>query len=177
MHLFLALERDASTAIPLTLDLLGGDDAVVTLVDEAADRTSLAFEGGKESITGHHSVFLFASRLAHTMHSDPHAAALVDMWLEMERDTMAKLARVPPARQGAFLRSVLRLLDDHLEGENWLLPTFTASTAADFCWIARLQWLQKRHALALDDFPHVRRYMEQDPREELLLSEDEEDGA
>ena len=176
MHLFLELERDATEAIPLTLDVLGDDDSV-TLVNDAADRTSLSFDGGKESITGHHSVFLFASRLAHTMHSDPHAAAVVDMWLEMERDTMGKLARVPPARQTAFLRSVLRLLEDHLEGEDWLLPTFATSTAADFCWIARLQWLHKRHTLGLDDFPNVRRYMEQDPRDELSDGEDEEDSA
>lgn len=164
MHVFLELEYGATKAIQTTLDLC--EDLEYTVVASSSDKTSIAFDDDMETITGHHSVFLLVSRIAHTMPSDAHAAAMVDMWLEIERDAMTKLVHVPEDKKPTFIASVLRELDTHLAGKDWLIDLDTSS-AADFCWISRIVWFQTTFGVSLNDFTNVRRYSRQDPRREV----------
>lgn len=165
--LLLELERGSTNAIPMTLQYA---DVEFTIV--IADATAITFEDG-ERIEGYHSVLLFASRLARTMPSKPKDMAMVDVWMEFERDSMHQLTRVPPHAQSTFVASVLRRIDDHLRSNEcaWL-SSFGTSSAADFCWIARILWFAKVFETNLADFPHAKEYSEQDPRDDVLIMSD-----
>lgn len=133
---------------------------------------------GEFTVSGVDPIFVYASRLAHTLPSDPEHCAIVWEWVEMERqlmrdihwrcmswlDTSGLLWRwaswIHAKATQQHVEDTLTLLEDEL-AENVWLDGFENSTAADFCWIARLRRLCRTYDLS--SFPRVCAYARRDP--------------
>ena len=121
-------------------------------------------------VVGEHAILRYIGRITYVHPTrDALLAALVDAWLERDRDLMAPFSW--PTSKETLDAHVLK----HLEyfecaltpqgpGDRWLTHT-DLSTTADFCWYARLKWLEEKGYG--DHFgPFTSRYLELDPRYE-----------
>lgn len=166
----------AQDAQPAVRTLAYLDPRADVIVDGASVGACLTLSGG-ERILGLPSIFVYLSRLAHTLPAEPLLCAKVHEWLELERAMMRHVDAAAGAwfaswRTRVFVLGTLRILDDGLVGAHWL-GDFEASTAADFCWLPRLQWIERRYSIDWTAFPSLWRYMGQQPERDLCAVTEE----
>jgi len=99
-------------------------------------------------LAGWSVVFLYASRLAHTLPSRPlHMAMCLQSLRLVESESLAAME--------ARLR-------DHVSSP-WLCDELLESTAADFLFIHRLRRLRAHEGVSFERYPRLHEYMDQDP--------------
>lgn len=176
---------DDVTAIRMALAYLDMDVNECILVDHADTPATLVVRDSDDTTTmcvrGLRPILVYVTRRAHLLPSDPAHCALVWEWIELERDMAEALSRPWWVRAAAHLfltadwqsvRAPLLRLEAELAQNVWL-GGFEESTAADFCWIARLRWLHGRCEIPRSTYPRVRAYMERNPA--LTHEEEPED--
>mgnify|MGYP001436495260 CR=1 FL=1 len=141
-------------AIQMTLDYanVAYDDVMQKNADDdgsdAEDTVELI--AGDDVIKGELAAFLCASRMAHTLPSDPVHCGLVTSAI-VDIDDMC-----------------LDELEHRLEASQpnpWLLPQFVESTAADFLCICKFRLMREDKLIDSKDYPHVDSYLDTDPSE------------
>ena len=184
------------TSVVLTYDATDEVDALMMTLSyceelaietrEGSFRLVLEKEDG-EIIENPHTAFLYASRLAHTLPSNALQFARVHAWIEEERAMLqdwdhAKRAHFSGAAMARVVLPVLHRLEADLsETQARWLGGFEVSTAADFCWIARLKLLRDCTPNVLQRLPKLRAYATRDPSKDYrdedsdASSEDEAD--
>ena len=115
-------------------------------------------EESGELLSGWHTIFMYASRLAHTWPSDALGSARVDR-----------------AARDARYASLDSLKKEYLgAGTGWMLAQYEDSTAADFMCIARLRSMQDNgHVLP----KALRKYARRNPALKLESDDDENDES
>ena len=128
-------------AILSTLNFACETDDVGVSVNASLTEPRLSIDEDHVTLHGWAPIFVYVSRLAHTLPSDAFNMALV---VEMLR----------------FVDNVsLGVLEEQLCGQTWLCSCFDESTAADFLCISRLRHLD----VSATEFPRLREYMDQNP--------------
>jgi len=149
-------------AIRKTLEYADIDVPITIFQDEETNEGLILVvsDGDHETrLHGFLPAFMFASRNAHTLPKDPlHCGIVVDR-LEFVK------------------KSTLRQLEDSMEDKQWMCDgELKGSSAADFYLHSRLQRVDTDDKDILDEFPNLKRYMEQDPSC-VYGSESEEGGS
>ena len=121
-------------------------------------------------------IFMYVSRITHTYPSiDPFSACIVDEWFELHRQFMLPFEVGADCNKLGLKESPIEsnwLVEEHipvylnkLEVELQNLPHeaknlggLDVTSAADFCWRARLQWLELHFNVTFEKYPHVQKY-------------------
>jgi hypothetical protein len=113
--------------------------------DETVGITMEIIRNGKvETLVAWQPIFLYISRRAHTFPSEPLDAAMVLQWMMMDWGDE---------------KATLRVLEENLQLNTWL-GGFDDSTAADFLWQTRLQYISDD----LEEYPALREYITRDTK-------------
>jgi hypothetical protein len=141
-------------AIQMTLDYanVAYDDVMQKNADDGGSDTEGTVELIVEDdvIKGELAAFLCASRMAHTLPSDPVHCGLVTSAI-VDIDDMC-----------------IDELEHRLEVSKpnpWLLPQFVESTAADFLCISKFRLLREDNLVDGKEYPLVDAYLDTDPSE------------